>query len=101
MPFPALPIFFFKKKKLTSLKRRGSHSKPKITNHVTVIALILLLLTIPTVAFVFRSSLRPMLVYAASIFTDDYETGNHNNWTGTTIVGTGSLAEVVSTNPSL
>jgi len=33
------------------------------------------------------------------VFFDDYETGNHNNWTGTTVSGTGSLAEVLSTNP--
>jgi hypothetical protein len=50
-----------------------------------IVLILTLLLTLPA--------------HGAVIFSDGYETGNHNNWTGTTVSGTGSLAEVLGTNP--
>jgi hypothetical protein len=49
-----------------------------------IVLILTLLLTLPA--------------YGAVIFSDGFETGNHSNWTNTTVSGTG-LAEVLATNP--
>jgi hypothetical protein len=37
--------------------------------------------------------------HGAVIFSDGYEAGDHSNWTNTNTYGSGSLAEVLATNP--